>query len=127
MYNIPNIVKGPKTKYIYGYNYKYIVAKIEGLDAASTETFVADAAVQSYTGSALENYLNQNLRNNSQVIASNLMVTTYTYDNTTGQLLSTTDPKGLTINYTYDALHRLKYITDNDGKVLKSVNYNYKQ
>jgi YD repeat-containing protein len=126
-YNIPNTVKGPKSKYIYGYNYKYIVAKIEGLDAISTDSFISDSVIQNYTGATLENYLNTNLRNNTQVLALNLMVTTYNYDSVTGQLLSTTDPKGLTINYIYDTLHRLKYITDNDGKVIKSIDYNYKQ
>lgn len=127
MYNIPNTVKGPKSKYIYGYNYKYIVAKIEGLDAISTESFISEPSIQLLTGTTLENNLNQNLRNNSQVLALNLMVTTYTYDPVTGQLLSTTDPKGLTTNYTYDSLHRLKHITDHNGKVIKSINYHYKQ
>lgn len=121
-----NTIKGKKTKYLYGYNYKYIVAKIEGIDADSTSEYLPEAGFQSYTGVTLENYLNTHLRNSAQVVAQNLLVTTYTYDPVTGLLQSSTDPKGVTINYQYDSLNRLQYVLDKNGYILKSYEYNYK-
>lgn len=121
-----NTIKGTKTRYLYGYNYRFIVAKIEGVNADSTTEYLSEANFQAYTGTALESYLNTNLRNNSQVLTENLLVTTYTYDPITGLLKSTTDPKGLTINYNYDSLNRLQYVSDSNGFIVKGFQYNLK-
>jgi len=51
-------------------------------------------------------------------------VTTYTYLPLTG-ITSETDPKGEISFYTYDNFQRLQMITDNDGNVLKTFNYQY--
>ena len=53
------------------------------------------------------------------------MVTTYTYAPGVG-LTSTTDTKGYTSYYEYDASNRLQFVKDAEGNILSSTNYNYK-
>lgn len=56
----------------------------------------------------------------------NALINTYIYKPLTG-VISTTDPKGMTTYYEYDNFQRLKSIKDQNGNVLKSYNYHYKQ
>jgi len=52
------------------------------------------------------------------------LVKTYTYDPLTG-ITSEMDPNHKAIYYEYDAFSRLKFIRNQDGKVLKKFCYNY--
>jgi len=55
-----------------------------------------------------------------------VMITDYGYDNLTHQLIWKKDPRCQKTNYEYDDFHRLKYIKDMDGNILKEYDYNYK-
>lgn len=53
-------------------------------------------------------------------------MTTYTYGPLVG-MTSATDLNNVTIYYEYDALGRLQHIRDQDGNILKSYKYHYRQ
>jgi YD repeat-containing protein len=56
----------------------------------------------------------------------NAHMTTYSYDPLVG-LTSQTDAKGMTIYYEYDEFQRLKVVRDQNGSIVKTYQYNYKQ
>jgi hypothetical protein len=60
-----------------------------------------------------------------RVYPSTAQMTTYTYDITAG-MTTMTDVNNLVTRYHYDALKRLQYVTDHNGKVLKTYTYHYK-
>ena len=119
--------------YIWGYNQAFPVAKIEN---AAYTTVSSNSTLMSYINQ-LQNYsdltdatvrsnlktLNNNIRNNKP---ANSMITTYTYKPLVG-MTSATDPNGATIYYEYDSFGRLATIRDDDGHILKTYEYHYKQ
>jgi len=55
---------------------------------------------------------------------SGAQMTTYTYDPLIG-MTSMTDPKGLVTCYEYDNFQRLKNVKNNDGNIVKHIEYHY--
>ncbi|WP_298759123.1 RHS repeat domain-containing protein [uncultured Psychroserpens sp.] len=117
--------------YIYGYDKTLPVAKIENATYNQIQSYANSIqnASDNDTSSCLasescnENSLRDaqtNLRN----AFPNAMVTTYTYDPLIG-VTSMTDPKGYTVYYEYDELHRLVRVKDQDGKILSENKYHY--
>ena len=53
-----------------------------------------------------------------------VQVTTYTYEPLIG-ITSETNPQGITIYYDYDDFGRMETIKDDNGDILKHVEYNY--
>ncbi|NQY05519.1 MAG: hypothetical protein HRT68_04750 [Flavobacteriaceae bacterium] len=115
--------------YIWGYDKQFPIAKIENATYSQIQSFVSnlqslsDADVDATSEAALRDDLND-LRN--EAVLANTYVTTYTYDPLVG-VTSVTDPRGLTIYYEYDNLHRLKQVKDQDGNILSENEYNYRQ
>ena len=118
-------VSGIPITYLWGYDQKYVVAKIEGLtynEFSSLCTYDQSLLNNPYDEASLLNELNsiRNTLSNSP----NVQVTTYTYDPLEG-MTSQTDPNGITIYYEYDNFNRLKLTRDHENNILQQYTYQY--
>lgn len=124
---------GTTTAYIWGYWHSQPIAKIDNATYAQVENYVSnlqnlsnqddDRTLGSVGNEGKLRTALNNLRNLQTL--SNAQVTSYTYDPLIG-VTSITDPRGNTAYYTYDAHHRLQFVKDKDGNILKENKYNYK-
>lgn len=115
-------LSGPKEVYLWGYKNRYPVAKITGMDYNSIiGTIDQNVLNNPASDEALKNYLNQQLR----LGFPNAFVTTFTYLPLIG-MTSSTDPKGMTTYYEYDAFGRLKSIRDQNKNIIKNYEYHLK-
>lgn len=110
---------GTHITYLWGYDYNYPVAKIENATYGQVSAIVNEAAIQSLSGTALENALHA-LRDN----LPEAMVSSYIYQPLVG-VVQTTDPRGRNTYYKYDSMGRLKHVLDHDQHVLSENNYHY--
>jgi len=112
---------GPVTSYVWGYDNRYPIAKIE--NASYTEI----ASTLGITTGALENYDETNLTNIDGLRSSlsGTMVTTYTYQPLVG-VTSITDPRGYTSTFVYDEFNRLIETRDSNGDLVTDYEYHYK-
>ena len=112
---------GPITSYIWGYNKKYLIAKIEN---ASYQD-IADAL--NTTRNAVKAFTENDLSTIAGLRTSltKAMVTTYTYDPLVG-VTTTTDPRGYTMTYRYDDLNRLIEVKDGQDHIVSDYKYHYK-
>ena len=109
---------GTTTAYIWGYDNRYIIAKVENATYADIEGLTAFGLGFTITGNLSPTQENE-LRG-----LPNVLVTTFDYDPIVG-VTSIKDPRKNVISYEYDDFHRLKYIKDRDGKILSENQYNY--
>lgn len=108
-----------KEVYLWGYNSKYPVAKIIGTDYLTAIGYVTQSVLDApASDAALRSHLN-NLRS-----IPNALVVTYTYKPLVG-VTSETDANGNTTYYEYDNFNRLKLIRDQDGNILKKIDYQF--
>lgn len=113
---------GPHVTYIWSYNHRYPVAKLENA------TFSEVAKALNVTIEQLQNFKVGSLLNlgTLRIKLPHAQITTYTYDPLIG-MTSQTDPRGYTTFYEYDELNRLKFIKDATGNILSENRYNYKE
>ncbi|MBQ4802583.1 hypothetical protein J8L88_06910 [Aquimarina sp. MMG015] len=124
--------EGIHTIYVWGYNNTTPIAVITNATYVGMSSAVqnlinaAITASNNDTNASSENQLRtalQNLRNHSYFSASQMV--TYTYDPLIG-MTSTTDVRNRTAYYEYDSLHRLYQVKDQEGNILSTNEYNYK-
>jgi len=107
--------------YLWGYDNQYPVAKVVGSDYATVAALVNNTILQSPS-------TDQQLRDELNKIRTALpgaIVNTYTYIPLLG-ITSETDNTGFTSYYEYDMMGRLKAIKDQDGKIIKLIQYQYR-
>jgi YD repeat-containing protein len=99
------------------------VARITGTTLSQVTAIVSQATLDATCtpgNDAAVRTLLQTLR--SQL--SGALVSIYTYLPGVG-MTSETDPRGRVTYYQYDSFERLLSITDNDGNIIKTFNYQY--
>ncbi len=124
---------GTHIVYIWGYQQTQPIAKIVNATYNQVASYVSNLQRLSnldndrtLAGAGNEGALRTALNNLRTVPAlSNAQITTYTYDPLIG-VTSITDASGQVVYYQYDAHHRLQFVKDKDGNILKENQYNYK-
>ncbi|GAB5398557.1 MAG: hypothetical protein Aureis2KO_01420 [Aureisphaera sp.] len=116
-----SLTDGPSVTYLWGYDGRYPVAKIEDRSYASLNSALL-VAVEGASEANMATAL-QNLRNHVDTTGG--LMTSYTYLPMVG-VSTVTDPRGYTMYYHYDEHHRLKYVKDPDGNVLSENEYVYR-
>ncbi|MFY0592018.1 hypothetical protein [Roseivirga sp.] len=115
---------GVSTTVLWGYGSVYPVAQIENATYAEVDPLISQSTLDSPSSQLnISNALDA-LRNNAAM--KNALITTMTYDVGVG-ILSQTSPNGIKMFYEYDTYGRLKRIKDQEGNIVKLVEYAYKQ
>ncbi len=112
---------GARISYIWGYNKKFPIAKIENASYAAIATAlgISVAILKTYNESNLTAI--ETLRSSLPTA----MISTYVYNPLVG-VTSMTDPSGYTMSYEYDQYNRLKRVKDQDGNIVSENEYHYK-
>lgn len=111
---------GTEVSYIWGYDNRYIVAKVVGAKYSDFESLLGLSELSPLTG-ALSSAQELSLRNLSDV-----MVTTYEYNPMIG-VTKMTDERGYSMFYEYDDFHRLVRVKDQDGNLLQENEYSLRE
>ena len=122
------------TFYVWGYNKRYPVAKLENFESSqitpSIQTAI-DAVVNASNadddrtiGTAGQEGTLRSAFATLRDLLPNSMVSAFTYDPLIG-ITSIINPKGNTKYYTYDLNNKLKDIKDSEGNYLADYKYNY--
>jgi YD repeat-containing protein len=113
-----------KIVYLWGYNERYPVAKIEGLSYDEVKSIVGEATLnQLKTTVTLPESLCQSIRSS---LSGKALVTSYTYSPLIG-ITSITAANGKKATYTYDDAGRLIETLDHNNKTVEEYEYNYQQ
>jgi YD repeat-containing protein len=109
-----------KTSYLWGYYKTFPVAKIENASYQQVQTAMG-GSIPDLGGGGLTTSQINSLRNG----LPNALISTFTYKPLIG-LTTQTDQNSITTYFEYDYFGRLKWIKDNDGRILKTYEYHYK-
>ncbi|WPV65986.1 SpvB/TcaC N-terminal domain-containing protein [Chitinophaga sp. LS1] len=125
--SVGNIIEQNKVNdvteaYIWGYNNCYPVAKITGTTYASAIAQLSTSVIRNPSGDDVLRTELKKLRTG----LTNVLVSSYTFKPLIG-VTSETDPAGRTSYYEYDLFGRLIVIKDQNGKILKQMNYQFAQ
>jgi hypothetical protein len=109
--------------FIWGYNKSYPVAEITGRDYATSSGFVNQSLLDNLTTTDEQLRIELN-KIRAGLAGSNSLIKTYTYKPLIG-MTSQTDINNRINYYEYDNFNRLKLIKDQDGNILKLIDYKY--
>lgn len=107
------------TVYLWGYNYKYIVAEIKNATLDEVKSVIRN--IENFSS---EWYLPSHQINKLRQLIPKAKVTTFTYDLLVG-IINKTDPNGNTTYYEYDDFGKLIGIKDTYGNILETYKYNF--
>lgn len=116
------LANGLQTVYLWGYNYKYLVAIIENASPEEVEAII---------GGTFENYAAQSSPDLSKVALlrkelKKSRITSYTYKPCVG-VLTETNIANQTIYYEYDTLGRLISVSDENQNKMNAYKYHHKK
>ena len=116
---------GLTTTYLWSYKGQYPVAEVKNLTYVQIEGYLGATFCSSLSASTIPSASDITKLNLIKDYFINALVTIYTYIPLVG-MNSMTNPQGITTRYYYDEFNRLQNVKDNNYKILKSFNYNYK-
>lgn len=114
------------TTYLWGYKYRYLIAKIKNASYADVTGKISASTLTTLANKVEPTIGDWYMINNLRTQLPNAMITTYTYKPLVG-VSTITDPRWLKTTYNYDSFNRLMNIKDHNGKTIESYEYNYKQ
>ena len=115
---------GESEVYIWGYNGQYVIARIVNATRSLIESY-GIGSLDSFASGAEPSEADWNKLNALRNSLPQCMVYTYKYEPMVG-LIETTDPKGMTLYYEYDAKGRLTIERDNNRNMIRSYRYTQK-
>ncbi|TXN36136.1 hypothetical protein FVB32_16390 [Flagellimonas hymeniacidonis] len=115
--------EGSTTVYLWGYDDRYPVAKIDNATYSQIENLPNFGPNFSLGSDGLTANQENSLRTHATM--DQAMVTTYTYNPMVG-LDTVTDPRGYVMHYIYDEFNRLKEVRDEDDNKVTDYEYHYK-
>jgi YD repeat-containing protein len=117
------IVKDDAQKIVLLYNaYDEPVVKIENASYSDIVGVIGQTIIDRIAKSFVVSASDMATINTLRSLLSNAMVSTYTYAPLIG-MVTATDPRGITTNYTYDTFNRLMNIQNDDRKILNEYRY----
>lgn len=115
---------GMTVNYIWAYNGQFPVAEIKNADYTTVENLITKVAIDNFSKSSPDKTQVDVFLAVLRTNLTSAQITSYVYDPLAG-MTSSTDAKGQTSYFDYDALQRLKFIRDQNRNIVKSYNYNY--
>ncbi|MEP1033463.1 RHS repeat domain-containing protein [Ekhidna sp.] len=116
--------QGLNVSYIWAYNGKYPVAEIINYSADQTVSLIGQSKIDEIKNSFNNTFIESELRTVQQQLPHSAQLSIYLYKGGIG-VIKTIDPNGNSSQYRYDDFGRLKSISDNDGNLLSSFDYQY--
>ena len=115
---------GLKIIYIWGYSGRYLVAEIVNASYSTVMSALGNIPPETLSGSNTPNMSQINaLRGKTSL--NDAQITTYTHEPYVG-ITSITDPRGVKTTYSYDDFGRLQNIKDENGNIIESYDYHYR-
>lgn len=113
-----------EVSYIWGHQGQRVIAEIRGGSFDTLGPVLTDRVTSAVSPSSADMAIIEALRSNPSLEGSR--ITTYYYDSALN-LKQLVMPNGTKTSYEYDSFGRLACVKDQNGKIIESYQYNYKQ